>query len=156
MSKFCVKCGIKLEDATVFCDVCGARQMVHNVEKQEKKILNTESNSKLGIASFIFGIISLISCGSLIIPEILGIVFAVIDLRDKTRKHGLTKAGLIMSIIACLMIGVGAIRWFSIDPEIRYEEIYKNIEKEISEGEYISNNIATAIGGENDNIIVPF
>lgn len=41
--------------------------------------------------------------GALCVPEIIGIVFGIMAIRDKLRKHGLAVAGLIMSMIGTAM-----------------------------------------------------
>ena len=111
MSKLCNKCGAELEDNAVFCDECGAKiEPEENkdikVEEEIKKEMNPIKNSGLGIAGFIFGILSLLSCGAFYIPEILGIVFSSLALKDKNSKHGLPIAGMIFSIIGALICAI--------------------------------------------------
>lgn len=113
MSKFCTACGAELEDNAVFCDECGAKQIQQpsNNMPANKQINGTvvqdESQmrqSGFGIASFIFGIISIITLGSFYFPEIIGIAFGIAGLKDKSKKHGMAKAGLIMSIIGTVIL----------------------------------------------------
>lgn len=133
MSKVCKQCGSELEDNALFCDECGARVEIENkqeeinvqvttqatenqnigvaqqkvndsVVKQPTQSQNeTKKQSGLGIVGFIFGILSFLSCGVFYIPEILGIVFCCVALSDKTKKHGLAVAGLILSIVGALI-----------------------------------------------------
>lgn len=114
MSKFCSKCGTELEDNAVFCDECGAKQVEEQVAYSQQTqvqlnngndvIENKKQQSGFGIASFIFGILSIVTLGTFCFPEIIGIVFGITALKDKTKKHGLAKAGLIMSIIATVIV----------------------------------------------------
>lgn len=118
MSKLCNKCGAELEDNAVFCDECGAKiepeenkdiKVEEEIKKDNasiKKEMNPIKNSGLGIAGFIFGILSLLSCGAFYIPEILGIVFSSLALKDKNSKHGLPIAGMIFSIIGALICAI--------------------------------------------------
>lgn len=114
MSKFCSECGTELEDDAAFCDECGAKQemqqvsynmpvkgQMNNMDIQDE---NKKKQSGFGVASFIFGIISIFTFGALYFPEIIGIGFGIAALKDKTKKHGLAKAGLIMSIIGMVIV----------------------------------------------------
>ena len=62
--------------------------------------------SKTGIAALVMGILAIVTLGSFIIFDILGIVFGVIGLRKKDRKTGFAKAGLILSLAATVIIVV--------------------------------------------------
>lgn len=116
MSKICIKCGAELEDDAIFCDECGEKQIIEQPkveqiqENQQKKInISVDVNEKqkhsgFGIASLILGILSIITLGGLFIPEILGIIFGIIGIRDKTKKHGLAIAGLVTSIIGLIIL----------------------------------------------------
>lgn len=111
MSKFCMKCEAMLEDDAVFCDECGARQenQVSDIQTMQGHKNNGAAeaegrkSSGFGIASFICGLLSIFTFGALCVPEIIGIVFGVMAIRDKLRKHGLAVAGLIMSMIGTAM-----------------------------------------------------
>lgn len=90
------------------------------VEK-DKEIINNSQNNKdetketgrtMAILSLVFGIISLLSCGILIIPEILGIIFGMKGKENKNMS-GMASAGLICSIIALVMfLGVFVLSLF--------------------------------------------
>lgn len=68
--------------------------------------------SGLGIASFVLGIIGLLSCGLLMIPEVLAIVFGLVGIKDKNHKRGLAIAGTILGVIS--VIGFIAMVLYSI------------------------------------------
>lgn len=114
MSKFCSECGTELEDDAVFCDECGAKQEIQQVSYNmpvKGQATNVgigdegkKQQSGFGIASFIFGIISIVTFGAFYFPEIIGIAFGIAALKDKTKKHALAKAGLIMSIIGTVIV----------------------------------------------------
>lgn len=123
MSKYCMKCGAKLDDDAVFCDECGAKQMAinGNVAKEQKnshtkippklqndnilvEIAKPQRHSFIGIIGFIFGLIGLLTFGVLIVPEILGILFGYLGTRDASKKQGLAKAGMILSIISIVLL----------------------------------------------------
>lgn len=62
-----------------------------------------KEQSKLGLASMIIGIVSLlISCTGLGIIGILGVIFSIIVLSQKDKAKGMAIAGLITSVIAVL------------------------------------------------------
>ena len=124
MSKYCMKCGAKLNDDAAFCDECGAKQINFsndtasksntgshsdmNVEKQfsyiPKEIPKPQQHSGFGIVSFIFGIVSIITAGAFVIPEIIGLVFGYLGTRDASKKQGLGKAGMILSILSIVIL----------------------------------------------------
>lgn len=58
--------------------------------------------SGLGIASFVLGIIGLLFCGLLMIPEVLAIVFGLVGIKDKNHKRGLAIAGTILGVISVI------------------------------------------------------
>lgn len=113
MSKFCVKCGAELEDHAAFCDDCGAQQVTSNpppIPEQgyqpsmhTSSPENTAKHSGFGITALVLGIISFLTIGILIIPEILGIIFGIIGLLDKPKKTSLAIAGLVLSIFSILL-----------------------------------------------------
>lgn len=114
MSKYCRTCGAEIEDNAVFCDECGTRQEMQqpSINMPTKRQMNdtdiyTENKIKqsgFGIASFVFGIISIITLGVFYFPEIIGIVFGIVGIKDKSKKHGMAKAGLIMSIASTIIL----------------------------------------------------
>lgn len=118
MSKKCVNCGAELEDGAVFCDECGVQQskeqsqMRSNEKSSENNYqlnqtniaVTSGKNTGMGIASLVCGVIAICTLGGFIIPEILGIIFGIIAIRDKTAKNGLPIAGLVMSIISLLLL----------------------------------------------------
>ena len=129
MSKKCIKCGAELDDIAVFCDECGTKQIVQltgtenkNTSSKVKQKKSSDSsqtlrpeealiysnsigkkNSALGIASLVFGIISILSFGVLIIPELIGLIIGFIDLKDSNYKHSFTIAGIILSILSIVL-----------------------------------------------------
>ena len=62
--------------------------------------------SKMGIAALVMGVIAIVSLGSLIVFDILGIIFGIVGMRNKDSKTGFAKAGLILSVIATVIIVV--------------------------------------------------
>lgn len=130
MSKVCIKCGAQLDDNAVFCDDCGFRQdqqfmqegtaeeqqvdkgedqfsgiyskatdtVVENSRKQAQK------QSKIGIAAFVMGILSIATLGAFFTFDILGIIFGVIGLKRKNTKTSFAKIGLILSIVATVFV----------------------------------------------------
>lgn len=62
--------------------------------------------SKMGIAALVMGVIAIVSLGSLIVFDILGIVFGIVGMRKKDSKTGFAKAGLVLSVIATVIIVV--------------------------------------------------
>ena len=127
MSKKCIKCGAELDDIAVFCDECGTKQIIQHAAagnekafskvKPQKSANSTQTfsseetliysigkkNSALGIASLVFGIISILSFGVLIIPELIGLIIGFIDLKDSNYKHSFTIAGIILSILSIVL-----------------------------------------------------
>lgn len=82
-------------------------QLNHDTEQQAKSGMEQGKQSGMAIAALVCGIISICSCGMLFIPGILGIVFACIAMKDKSRKQTMAKAGLVISIISfglCFMV----------------------------------------------------
>lgn len=116
MSKFCVKCGAELEDDAVFCDDCGTQQVVQQVPVEtvagslpnKNQLVSGEKrkHSGFGIASFVLGILSALTFGIFFVPEILGIIFGIVGLTDKSKKMVLAVIGLVLSIIG---LGIFAI-----------------------------------------------
>lgn len=118
MSKVCIKCGTMLEDGAVFCDECGTKQIeevtenkkVKEKKPKEKKVKekvkddSQPKNSGMSIASLVFGLIAICTFGVLYIPEILGIVFGIVGILDKDRKHNLAIAGLVLSILSIVIM----------------------------------------------------
>lgn len=123
MSKVCIKCGTTLEDNAVFCDECGTRQPNAQASQQPfqqqiygqafsgnlqakpaERMEGTLRNSGVGIASFVLGLVSIFTLGYLIIPEIIGIICAIISLCQKNTKKGLPIAGLVMCVISLLFL----------------------------------------------------
>lgn len=78
-------------------------QVNRDVEQETKSKVRQEKQSGMAIAALVCGIISICSCGIIIIPEILGIVFACISMKEKNRKQTMAKVGLILSIISFVL-----------------------------------------------------
>ena len=131
MSKICINCGMKLEENAVFCDECGTKQpdsqsaqqtslpvqpqtthqpnygqaVSNNLQSQPiNETSNIIKNSGIGIAAFVLGIIAVCTFGCLIIPDILGLIFAIIALAEKNTKKTLAIVGLIMCIISFFLL----------------------------------------------------
>lgn len=90
-------------------------QVNHDIEQEKNSKVEQGKNSGMAVVALVCGIISICSCGMLFIPGILGIVFAGIAMKDKSRKQTMAKAGLVMSIISfgfcflmLIMIGTGS------------------------------------------------
>ena len=118
---FCPECGVKIDNADVIVGVSGndfqetLRQSNESAQGPIKKkesvdyqppyqnvvrpvVFQEKSNTNgFAIASLVLGIIS-IPFGVLIIPSILGIVFAVISKKGNL-MCGIAKAGLVCSVI---------------------------------------------------------
>lgn len=62
-----------------------------------------QNQSKMATVALVCGVISIFSCGLLVIPEILGIVFACIAMRDKSRKQTKAKVGIVMSMLSFVL-----------------------------------------------------
>lgn len=124
MSKQCIHCGAALEENAVFCDECGTKQ-VDLAPSQQPSLPQPNNgqtipnnlppqpinqpptvikNSALGIAAFVLGIIAVCTLGCLMIPEILGFIFAIIALAEKNTKKNLAIAGLVMCILSIFLL----------------------------------------------------
>lgn len=97
MSKVCGKCGAILDDSALFCDECGER--LGAVENRIIKQDDSKKNSPIGIASLVFGIVSILTGGIFVIPEVLGFIFGIVALKNEEVKHTLPLIGLIMSAV---------------------------------------------------------
>lgn len=64
---------------------------------------NSKEGKGLAIASLIMGILSILTIGAFIIPEILGIVFALVS-RKGGEMRGIAKAGLVCSIVSIVLL----------------------------------------------------
>lgn len=71
--------------------------------KSENPVFEKHDDGKaFSIVSLVCGIISICSMGLLIVPEILGIVFAFLS-KKKKKMSGMAKAGLICSIVGIII-----------------------------------------------------
>ena len=92
---------LTIEDSSVIEEAQEeVRQGVETIVGKETSM----KNSVKGIVAFILGIVSVCSLGCLFVPQICGIVFGIIAVKDKEHKRGLAWAGLIMSIIMTVFI----------------------------------------------------
>ena len=57
-----------------------------------------KKHSGLSIASLVLGIVGLVSCGTLMVPEVLAIVFGLVGIKDKKHKTGMAIAGTILGV----------------------------------------------------------
>ena len=62
-------------------------QVNHDIEQEKNSKVEQGKNSGMAVVALVCGIISICSCGMLFIPGILGIVFAGIAMKDKSRKQ---------------------------------------------------------------------
>lgn len=117
----CRNCGVQFDEG-FFCPECGTKvESVSPATNNNKPVENViyESDSQqvikqneeghnwvkqiMSIMSLLFGILALITLGSLIIPQILGVVCACLG-RKHRKFQGMAKAGLICSIIATVIL----------------------------------------------------
>lgn len=75
-------------------------QVNHDIEQEKNSKGEQGKSSGTAVVALVCGIVSVCSCGMLFIPEILGIVFACIAMKDKSRKQTMAKTGLVMSILS--------------------------------------------------------
>lgn len=78
-------------------------QVNGDTEQGKNSKVEQGKNSGMAVAALVCGIVSICSCGMLFIPEVLGIVFACIAMKDKSRKQTMAKAGLVMSILSFIL-----------------------------------------------------
>ncbi len=109
---FCPNCGFKNEEETVVLsnDIQESAKVVANNKDANKVNMDATTNPQgkgrgLAIASLVMGVISVLTIGAFIIPEILGIVFALVSKKD-SEMSGLAKAGMICSIISIIIFVV--------------------------------------------------
>lgn len=81
----------------------GLEKNNNNVNQETGVKVEQGKQSGMAIAALVCGIISICSCGIIFIPEILGIIFACIALKDKNRKQTMAKVGLVLSIISFVL-----------------------------------------------------
>lgn len=123
----CAKCGNEFT-VGVFCPECGfkneqIKQTIPeslNQENQQPTVSNEEKSSNfdgknvdvqdvqkkgkgLAVVSLICGIISILTIGVLIVPEVLGIVFALVS-KKGGEMQGTAKAGFICSIVSIVIL----------------------------------------------------
>lgn len=119
MSKKCVKCGYILRDYAKFCDECGGSQansqwnpqmnMYNNQSSFSNQMYvpgygNEKQEKVLGIISLVTGIISMLTFGIIMFPQIIAIVCGITGIgRQKRRPFSI--AGLVMGVIA-MIVGI--------------------------------------------------
>lgn len=106
---YCPKCGALNDESSKYCQKCGEaleKSDLANINENQhaESYNNTEKESnKLGIASLILGIISLLtSWGSFCISILTGIVGLILGIKSKAKK-GVDKAGIILSSIGLVL-----------------------------------------------------
>ena len=111
---FCKNCGTQLNDGVNFCKNCGAslikKETPKTIEIQSPE-METGTDVKNPKAGFIIGMIGMLCSWIPILGmllTILGIIFSTKE--QKQQPNGLSKAGLIISIIglviACIITAV--------------------------------------------------
>lgn len=125
----CKNCGAEFNEG-IFCPECGTRvdedtnseknitaenqtkpseqvKLQEDDKRAEIETVNSpkkKSNGKgMAIASLIMGILSICSLGGLLIPEILGIVFAFKSKKGE-KMSGIAKAGFICSVLSIIIL----------------------------------------------------
>ena len=100
---FCPKCGFKNEEESI----SQASNITESIKSEEENVSSVESTNQKGkgfaVASLIMGIISILTVGAFIVPEIFGIVFAFVS-KKNSEMRGTAKAGLICSIISIVLL----------------------------------------------------
>lgn len=120
MSKFCVKCGKKLEDNAKFCDSCGSetdKEVVESVVINNVEAIQTEGSTNngkangLSIASMVLSIVSVFLFRT--VCSILGIVFGAISYK-KIKKTGQKGKGFAITgiVVGCVVLGIELIVLF--------------------------------------------
>lgn len=106
---YCPKCGALNDESSKYCQKCGEaleKSDLANINENQhaESYSNTEKESnKLGIASLILGIISLLtSLGSFRISILTGIVGLILGIKSKVKK-GVNKAGIVLSSIGLVL-----------------------------------------------------
>lgn len=102
MSKVCTKCGTVLDENALFCEECGERVAVPAAQTVNSTgtggaPINADRHSGLGIASFVLGIISILSMGMFFIPEIVGLALGIAAMMDKKHKKTFGVVGVVLS-----------------------------------------------------------
>ena len=131
MSKKCIRCGAELEDNANFCDECGVQQTVEvlqtppqmgkqaessqeqvslpqstqNIPMPNGQVSAAKKNSGLGIVSLLMGVVGVCTLGVFFIPEILGLVFGMVAVMDRSHKSWMAVVGIVLSVIA-LVLGI--------------------------------------------------
>lgn len=112
---FCPKCGFKNEQQevndngnqenteTVFQSNTNKELYITNNVTSTENTNNSNAGKGLAIVSLIMGILSILTIGAFIIPEILGIVFAFVS-KKGGEMRGIAKAGLICSIVSIVLL----------------------------------------------------
>ncbi len=70
-----------------------------------------DDKSGLGVAALVFGIISLVTCASSLIPPVLSVIFALLARNplDNNKMHGTAKIGLILTLVSLIPFVLGIV-----------------------------------------------
>jgi len=85
----------------MYCSSCGA-VIKKNVEICPNCGVKTKDGNGVAMASFILGIVSLVTGGWLLIPQTLGIIFGIMGL--KSSKKGIAITGIVLSSLAFMFL----------------------------------------------------
>lgn len=83
---------------------------------QEEKNMQKEAENEgktMSVLSLIMGIVAMVSLGALLVPEILGIVFAIKG-KKQGQMRGAAKAGLVLSVLSIVVVVAAIIIGFNI------------------------------------------
>jgi uncharacterized membrane protein YvbJ len=112
---FCPNCGVNINEFAVICVKCGC-PLTNQLTNQYSTQANIRPTNGKAIASFVLGILSVVSCGYTGFLGIIGIILAAFAKKEINQRGenggGLATAGLVMSIIgvalflfiACILI----------------------------------------------------
>lgn len=128
-AKFCDECGAPLNNGEVAVAVHGAPSISmyadnnmtngvrgfaspainmyeQSVSAQQNVAIVTAGNKALGIIALICGIISILTIGCLLFPELVAIICGILSKDSVGKKTKLGKAGLICGIIGCILLAL--------------------------------------------------
>ena len=98
MAKYCMKCGIRMDDNDMVCPECGMQQGGYASPQ--------ESNGK-SVASLVLGIVGVIAWCLPILGLPVGVIGLIMGIQGYNRSNakGMAMAGIVLSII-CLVLTI--------------------------------------------------